>query len=58
MILQMLYTTVSISDDGDATGEEYAERAELQEQCDIYLEAYATLLGDWRKSLNGERNAL
>lgn len=53
----MIYTRVSISGE-DATGDEYAERAETQEKLDIYIEAYAVLLSDWRYCLTGERNAL
>ncbi|KAM0747530.1 hypothetical protein T439DRAFT_328769 [Meredithblackwellia eburnea MCA 4105] len=56
-ILNIIYTRVSISGD-DATGEEYAERAEQQEKLDCYLEAYGALLADWRHGLTGERSAL
>lgn len=57
MLFRMLYTKVTISGD-DATGDEYAERAELQEKLDVYLEAYGVLLSDWRALLNGNRSAL
>jgi E3 ubiquitin-protein ligase SHPRH len=53
----MMMTRVSISGE-DATGEEYAERAELQEKLDVYLEAYKALLADWRYGLTGETSAL
>lgn len=36
MILAMMYTAVTIAGE-DATGEEYAERAELQAKLDCYL---------------------
>lgn len=57
MLFRMLYAKVTISGD-DATGDEYAERAELQEKLDVYLEAYGVLLSDWRALLNGNRSAL
>lgn len=56
-VLAMMYTRVSVAGE-DATGEEYADRAELQEKLDIYLEAFAVLLSDWRACLTGERSAL
>ncbi|KAK4700839.1 E3 ubiquitin-protein ligase SHPRH, partial [Phenoliferia sp. Uapishka_3] len=56
-IFGIMYQRVSISGD-DATGEEYAERAEQQEKCDVYLELYAGLLADWGFALTGVRSAL
>lgn len=57
IILRIIYEPVSISGD-DATGDEYAERAEQQEKLDCYLEAYGSLLSEWRCGLTGERSAL
>lgn len=48
---------VSIAGD-DATGEEYAERAETQEILNCYIEAYEVLVSEWRYGISGERSAL
>ncbi|KAK4051523.1 hypothetical protein OIO90_004737 [Microbotryomycetes sp. JL221] len=56
-IFEWMSTRVSIAGD-DATGEEYAERAELQERLNVYLEAYAVLLAEWRHGITGEKSAL
>ncbi|KAI5481086.1 SNF4 family helicase/atpase [Pseudohyphozyma bogoriensis] len=57
LIHQMIFKTVTISGD-DATGEEYEERAELQQKLDVYIESYNALVGDWRYLLTGEQSAL
>lgn len=54
---ELIFTRVSISGE-DATGEEYAERAETQETLDIYLQAYGLVLADMRLALTGERSTL
>lgn len=38
--------------------DDYAERAETQEKCGIYLEAFTLALSEWRHALTGERSAL
>ncbi|BGP35067.1 hypothetical protein JCM10296v2_006897 [Rhodotorula toruloides] len=57
MIVQMLLAQVSIAGE-DATGEEYEERAVLQERLTVYLEAYTVLLGEWSYGITGTRSAL
>ncbi|GAA5826106.1 hypothetical protein JCM3770_003829 [Rhodotorula araucariae] len=57
MIIQMMLTRVSIAGD-NATGEEYEERAALQEKLDVYLEAYTVLVGEWSYGITGVRSAL
>lgn len=56
-ILDMIFTSVSIAGE-DATGEEYNDRAELQEKLTIYLEAYTILCSEWQYIVNGTRTAL
>ncbi|GAA5863433.1 hypothetical protein JCM8547_006979 [Rhodosporidiobolus lusitaniae] len=55
MILEMAATSVSIS--GEATGEEYEERAALQEKLDNYLQAYELLVHEWSWVVSGVRSA-
>ncbi|GAA5866067.1 hypothetical protein JCM3774_000014 [Rhodotorula dairenensis] len=56
-IIQMLLKAVSIAGD-DATGEEYEERAAMQERLNVYLEAYTVLVGEWTYGIDGTRSAL
>ncbi|GAA5992971.1 hypothetical protein JCM10908_000775 [Rhodotorula pacifica] len=56
-MIQMLLKAVSIAGD-DATGEEYEERAALQERLNVYLEAYTVLVGEWTYGVDGTRSAL
>ncbi|KAM0786243.1 hypothetical protein ACM66B_007043 [Microbotryomycetes sp. NB124-2] len=56
-ILEWMATRVSIAGD-DATGEEYQQRAELQEKLNCHLEAYTVLLAEWRHAITGEKSAL
>ncbi|GAA5843078.1 hypothetical protein JCM11251_002725 [Rhodosporidiobolus azoricus] len=57
MIIQMVLTSVSIAGD-NATGEEYEDRALLQEKLTVYLEAYTVLLGEWSYIVTGARSQL
>ncbi|CEQ41752.1 SPOSA6832_03505 [Sporobolomyces salmonicolor] len=57
MIIEMMLKPVSIAGD-DATGEEYEERAVLQEQLIVYLEAYTVLVGEWNYGITGTRSFL
>ncbi|GAA5899656.1 hypothetical protein JCM6882_001177 [Rhodosporidiobolus microsporus] len=57
MIIKMVLTSVSIAGE-NATGEEYEERAELQEKATIYIEAYTVLLGEWQYIVTGTRSQL
>ncbi|GAA5983366.1 hypothetical protein JCM11641_006047 [Rhodosporidiobolus odoratus] len=56
MILEMVLTAVSIAGD-NATGEEYEERAALQEKTEIYLEAYTVLINEWSHIVTGATSA-
>ncbi|KAK4049943.1 hypothetical protein OIV83_003767 [Microbotryomycetes sp. JL201] len=56
-IFEWMSSRVSIAGD-DATGEEYAERAELQEKLNCFIEAYTVLLAEWRHAITGEKSAL
>ena len=58
MVLQIVHSDVSNGPDGQADGEEYGAKAELQERGDIYLEGLKFLLGDWRFAITGEKTAL
>ncbi|GAA6044440.1 hypothetical protein JCM8097_006647 [Rhodosporidiobolus ruineniae] len=58
MIIQMVKTSVSIGGVENATGEEYEERAALQEKATIYLEAFTVLVAEWSYVVNGSRSAL
>ncbi|GAA5889557.1 hypothetical protein JCM5296_005984 [Sporobolomyces johnsonii] len=57
MIIEMMLKAVSIAGD-DATGEEYEERAVLQEKLTVYLEAYTVLVGEWIYGITGTRSFL
>ncbi|GAA5969844.1 hypothetical protein JCM3765_004593 [Sporobolomyces pararoseus] len=56
-IIDMILKTVSIAGD-NATGEEYEERAVLQEKLEVYIEAYTVLLGEWCYGVVGTRSTL
>ncbi|KPV71995.1 uncharacterized protein RHOBADRAFT_56135 [Rhodotorula graminis WP1] len=56
LVVQMMFTRVSIAGD-DATGEEYEDRAALQEKLDVTLEAYTVLVGEWSYGVSGVRSA-
>lgn len=59
IVLQVVHSDVTNGPgDGQADGEEYGEKAELQERGDIYLEGLKFLLGDWRFAITGEKTAL
>ncbi|KDE04385.1 hypothetical protein, variant [Microbotryum lychnidis-dioicae p1A1 Lamole] len=57
IILKLMERRVSVAGQ-DATGEEYAQRAEDQEKADCYLEQYTIILEQWRSAITGERSAL
>ncbi|GAA5992964.1 hypothetical protein JCM5350_003062 [Sporobolomyces pararoseus] len=57
MIIDMILKTVSIAGD-NATGEEYEERAVLQEKLEVYIEAYTVLVGEWCYGIVGTRSTL
>ncbi|GAA5841899.1 hypothetical protein JCM3766R1_002531 [Sporobolomyces carnicolor] len=57
MIIDMILKTVSIAGD-NATGDEYEERAVLQEQLEVYIEAYTVLVGEWCYGILGVRSTL
>lgn len=57
MIIDMMLKTVSIAGD-NATGEEYEERAILQEKLEIYIEAYTVLVGEWSYGITGTRTTM
>ncbi|SCV70192.1 BQ2448_1586 [Microbotryum intermedium] len=57
IILKLMKRRVSVAGQ-DATGEEYAQRAEDQEKADCYLEQYTIILEQWRSAITGERSAL
>ncbi|GAA6018304.1 hypothetical protein JCM10207_000797 [Rhodosporidiobolus poonsookiae] len=56
-IIDMMQTSVTIAGE-NATGEEYEERAELQQKLEVYLEAFTVLVGEWSYIVNGARSAL
>ncbi|GAA5891640.1 hypothetical protein JCM8208_007354 [Rhodotorula glutinis] len=56
LVIQMMFTRVSIAGD-NATGEEYEDRAALQEKLDVTLEAYTVLVGEWSYGVSGVRSA-
>lgn len=41
----------------NATGEEYEDRAAIQEKLDVTLEAYTVLVGEWSYGVSGVRSA-
>ncbi|GAA6018689.1 hypothetical protein JCM11491_001262 [Sporobolomyces phaffii] len=57
MIIDMILKTVSIAGE-NATGEEYEERAILQEKLEAYIEAYTVLVGEWCYGILGTRSTL
>ncbi|GAA5838983.1 hypothetical protein JCM9279_002557 [Rhodotorula babjevae] len=56
LVIQMMFTRVSIAGD-NASGEEYEDRAALQEKLDVTLEAYTVLVGEWSYGVSGVRSA-
>jgi hypothetical protein len=56
-ILDMINTPVSMAEE-EASGEEYEQRAQLQEKLTIYLEAYTVLCAEWSYIVNGTRSSL
>ncbi|BGP19791.1 hypothetical protein JCM10213_003100 [Rhodosporidiobolus nylandii] len=56
LIKQMVLKSVSISGE-EATGEEYEERAMLQEKLTVYADAYTVLLNEWNYILTGSQSA-
>ncbi|GAA5942532.1 E3 ubiquitin-protein ligase IRC20 [Sporobolomyces koalae] len=57
MIIEMNLKTVSIAGE-NATGEEYEQRAVLQEKLEVYTDAYIVLVGEWCYGIAGTRSSL
>lgn len=57
-VLEIIGSTVSITGEDEADVDAYAERAEIQEKGDVYLEALKTIFAEYRFGLTGERSAL